>query len=221
VTPTTDDFGRGGTAPFLMTDGVTPIPLSFSRQFFVGEALLGFPPPAEPVCTVPFVGCPDPPVTRVAVDGAFKTSGLRNIELVGPYMHNGSMVTLMQVVDFYARGGNFPIENGENLAAFIVPIPELQGPANEDNRRALIDFMLALTDERVRWEQAPFDHPQLFVADGHEDIIFGNPKLTRILTDNVVEIPAVGASGRTAQTGPLRPFIAPQEMTNQEYHYQR
>jgi cytochrome c peroxidase len=221
VTPTAEDLGRGGTAPFLLTDGATPMPLSFSRQFQVGEALLGFPPPAEPVCTVPFVGCPPGGVNRIAVDGAFKTPGLRNVELVGPYMHNGSMVTLMQVVDFYARGGNFPVENAADLGAFIAPIPELQGPANEANRRALVDFMLALTDERVRWERAPFDHPQLFVADGHEERVLGNPKRTRTLVDHVIEIPAVGAGGRSAQMGPLRPFLAPAGMTNEAFHYQR
>lgn len=221
VTPTTEDLGRGGTAPFLMTDGVTPIPLSFSRQFLFSEELLGFPHIAEPVCAVPFVGCPPEGVTRVAVDGAFKTPGLRNVELVGPFMHNGSMVTLAQVVDFYARGGNFPVENAADLGANIVPLPELQGPANEANRRALIDFMLALTDERVRWEQAPFDHPQLFVADGHDEVVLGNPKRTRILVDNIVEIPAVGAAGRTAEMGPLRPFMAPEGVSGQEFHYQR
>ena len=219
VTPTTEDLGRGLTAPFLMTDGMTPIPLSFSRQFQAGEALLGFPPPAEPVCAVP-EGCPEEGVTRVAVDGAFKTPGLRNVALVGPYMHNGSMATLMQVVDFYARGGNFPVENAADLSANIAPIPELQGPENEANRRALVDFMLALTDERVRREQAPFDHPQLFVADGHEAGIFGNPKRTRVLVDSLREIPAVGTTGRTADMSELRPFLAPAEMTAQEFHYQ-
>lgn len=220
VTPTAEDLGRGRTAPFFMTNG-QPMPLSFSRQFEAGEALLGFPPPDTPICAVPLIGCPPEGVNRVAVDGAFKTPGLRNVELVGPFMHNGSMVTLMQVVDFYARGGNFPVENQAELGAFIAPIPELQGPANEANRRALVDFMLALTDERVRWAKAPFDHPQLLIADGHQEIVLGNPKRTRILVDNIVEIPAVGALGRTQDMGPLGPFMAPQGMTNQEFHYQR
>ena len=48
-----------------------------------------------------------PGFQRVAVDGAFKTPGLRNSELTGPYFHNGGMATLRQVVQFYNRGGNF------------------------------------------------------------------------------------------------------------------
>src|SRR5437879_2712755 len=42
--------------------------------------------------------------------GAFKTPGLRNVELTGPYMHNGGMATLELVVDFYRRGGDCDTE---------------------------------------------------------------------------------------------------------------
>ena len=38
--------------------------------------------------------------------GAFKTPTLRDIELTGPYFHNGTAVTLTDVVDHYARGGD-------------------------------------------------------------------------------------------------------------------
>ena len=41
------------------------------------------------------------------VNGAFKVPTLRNVELTGPFMHNGGMATLEQVIEFYARGGNF------------------------------------------------------------------------------------------------------------------
>jgi cytochrome c peroxidase len=45
--------------------------------------------------------------TRIATDqGAFKTPTLRNIANTSPYMHDGSLKTLKQVVDFYAGGGN-------------------------------------------------------------------------------------------------------------------
>src|SRR5205085_12153720 len=36
-------------------------------------------------------------------NGTFKTTGFRNIELTGPYFHNGSQATLEQVMDFYNR----------------------------------------------------------------------------------------------------------------------
>ena len=43
---------------------------------------------------------------RDAVDGAFKVPSLRNIELTGPYFHNGGSATLEQVIEFYNRGGD-------------------------------------------------------------------------------------------------------------------
>ena len=36
---------------------------------------------------------------------AFKTPTLRNIELTGPYMHNGVYSTLEEVMEFYNNGG--------------------------------------------------------------------------------------------------------------------
>lgn len=45
--------------------------------------------------------------TKVDADkGAFKTPTLRNVANTAPYMHDGSLLTLRQVVDFYAGGGN-------------------------------------------------------------------------------------------------------------------
>jgi cytochrome c peroxidase len=213
VTPTGSDSGRGGTGPFIMANG-QPMPLSFARQYFAGAANLGFTPTAQPGCLNNFLADPPticPPttdtVTRVAVDGAFKTPGLRNVELTGPYMHNGGMATLKQVVDFYTRGGNFHDENIADLDPFITAIGQLQN--NEAAKDDLVNFLLALTDERVRQESAPFDHPQLLVPDGHQEKIAGNPKRTRVLTDNLREIPAVGAAGRQAQgLPPIKPFLA-------------
>ena len=37
--------------------------------------------------------------------GAFKTPTLREIALTGPYMHDGSLKSLEDVVEFYSRGG--------------------------------------------------------------------------------------------------------------------
>ena len=44
--------------------------------------------------------------TPLAADGTFKIPGLRNVELTAPYFHNGGERTLLDVVNFYARGGN-------------------------------------------------------------------------------------------------------------------
>jgi cytochrome c peroxidase len=220
VVPTGDDPGRGGR----ITLNGKNMPISFTGQHFE-RGTLPFTPIAQPGCVNDFLADPPticPPaadaVVRQAVNGAFKTPGLRNVELTGPYMHDGGMATLMQVVDFYTRGGNFHEENIENLDPFIDTIGELQG--NEARQRELVDFLLALTDERVRWERAPFDHPQLRVPNGHVDRLSGNPKRSRSLDDDLIEVPAVGRFGRTEAQGPLRPFLAPADMSNAEFHYQ-
>ncbi|PKN13658.1 MAG: cytochrome C peroxidase [Deltaproteobacteria bacterium HGW-Deltaproteobacteria-4] len=221
ATRTNDDLGRGGR---VTLNGLS-LPLSFTGQWFE-RATLPFNPVAQPGCINNFLANPPticPPtadtITRQAVKGAFKTPGLRNIELTGPYMHDGSMVTLMQVVDFYTRGGNFHAENLADLDPFINTIGQLQG--DEERQEELVDFLLALTDERVRQERAPFDHPQLIIPDGHEERIAGNPKRSRVLVDRMVEIPAVGANGRPAQgLPPLRPFLAPAGMSSTDFHYQ-
>jgi cytochrome c peroxidase len=45
--------------------------------------------------------------TKIQADtGQFKTPTLRNVALTPPYMHDGSLKTLKDVVDFYAGGGN-------------------------------------------------------------------------------------------------------------------
>ena len=102
VAPTNRDLGIGAGDPFGH-------PLSFSRQlkqsiagqvvpdsFVVNPCLFGDRP------CVPITS----PFERDAVDGSFKTPTLRNVELTGPYFHNGSYATLEQVVEFYNRGGN-------------------------------------------------------------------------------------------------------------------
>jgi len=96
---------------------------------------------------------------RVAVDGAFKVPTLRNVELTGPYFHNGGYKSLEEVVDFYNRGGNHPSDNLDPDIRFLGLTQE-----NKDN---LVAFMKALTDPRVRHEKAPFDRPEIRIPLGH------------------------------------------------------
>jgi hypothetical protein len=65
----------------------------------------------------------------------------------------------------------------------------------------------------VRWEKAPFDHPSLCLPDGHPGTStavtadpnhMGPPPRA---TDAFTCLPAVGAKGRTAAQGPLKPFL--------------
>jgi cytochrome c peroxidase len=82
-------------------------------------------------------------VTRDMTDiGAFKTSTLRNIELTAPYMHDGSLKSLEEVVQFYNNGGR--LKETE-------PVPELLSggirPLNltEEQQKDLVEFLKALT----------------------------------------------------------------------------
>src|SRR4051812_10073481 len=135
---------------------------------------------------------------RVAVDGSFKAPDLRNVELTAPYFHNGGQLTLRQVVDFYDRGGDFHEANIDTLD------PDIQSLGlTADEKDALVAFLNALTDDRVRLQQAPFDHPQLFVPDGHRgDTTSVATDASGTAIDEVFELPAVGAAGGA----PLAPF---------------
>jgi cytochrome c peroxidase len=65
-------------------------------------------------------GVPEPgreAITKSASDrGAFKTPTLRGIALSPPYMHDGSLATLKDVVEYYRRGGNANEHLDEDLA---------------------------------------------------------------------------------------------------------
>ncbi len=133
----------------------------------------------------------------VAVNGAFKVPSLRNVELTGPYMHNGSLLTLEQVVDFYFRGGNF--NNAHHFATVVFP----QTISAED-KADLVAFLKSLTDERVRWERAPFDHPALAIPHGHrESPSRRHPEFAK---DLFLQVPAVGERGRDSALGPIKAF---------------
>lgn len=129
---------------------------------------------------------------RTAVRGAFKTPTLRNIQLTAPYMHNGGMATLEQVIDFYDRGGDF--HRNRELDPDITRL-EL----TDEEKSNLAHFLRALTDPDVVYERAPFDHPQLFVPRGLQMVEDMNPADGRadedLFTDGLM-IPAVGKDGR-------------------------
>ena len=169
VRKTAEDPGIGGTSPF---GG----PLSLSRRIQQGE---------NPDLAGQSVSIG--PNDRIAVDGSFKTPGLRNCELTGPYFHNGGRRTLKEVVQFYARGTDFRSANIPNTAPDVDGVEEIQG----DDRQidALVSFLKSLTDERVRYQKAPFDHPELRIPNGHAGI------RSNIAIDETVTLPAVGRQG--------------------------
>ena len=138
-----------------------------------------------------------------SVQGLFKTPGLRNVEFTGPYQHNGGQGTLEQVIDFYSRGGDFP--DGGNLG------PGIQNHNfNAGDRASLLAFLKALSDDRVRYERAPFDHPELCVPTGQQQVeatllLLDNsdPQFRLSAVDRWAGLPPVGKSGNAV---PLQTF---------------
>jgi cytochrome c peroxidase len=77
-------------------------------------------------------------VTHRAADmGKFRVPTLRNVALTGPYMHDGSLATLQQVVDHYARGARRnPRQDPRLRPLFLTP----------GERADLVAFLQSLTD---------------------------------------------------------------------------
>lgn len=86
----------------------------------------------------------DPGRERITLDpndlGKFKVPTLRNIALTAPYMHDGSMATLEQVVDFFIAGG----VGHPDQSPWVHPLD-----LNATERADLLAFLHALTDERT------------------------------------------------------------------------
>jgi cytochrome c peroxidase len=87
--------------------------------------------------------------------GKFKTPGLRNIALTHPYLHNGAEKTLMDVVEYYNRGG---IRN-DNLDPMMLPLKLTQREKDD-----LVAFLEALTG-KVPVMKAPALPPDAEASD--------------------------------------------------------
>jgi cytochrome c peroxidase len=197
VRPTLDDLGIGGVDPFGNA-------LGYARKTQLG------------LYDNPNIEGIDEEITAdLGDDGAFKIPSLRNVALTAPYFHNGSESTLEDVVDFYFRGGNFrtfdeaqshPIIGYSADRGSESPITGLgilrgdllnSGPGLDDaDKASIVAFLKALTDERVLYRKAPFDHPQLFIPAGHVgDNVYVESDENGQAKDILIEIPAVGAEG--------------------------
>jgi len=137
------------------------------------------------------------------VDGLFMTPSLRNVEFTGPYFHDGGQATLEQVVDFYSRGGDFPAPGPGGPGGGPGPgIRRLN--LSPDDRAALTAFLKSLSDDRVRFEQAPFDHPELCVPVGGDMTqTSADPRFPLSVADKWAGIPRVGMNGNMV---PLQTF---------------
>jgi cytochrome c peroxidase len=86
--------------------------------------------------------------------GRMRTPPLRNVELSPPYMADGRLRTLEEVVDFYNRGGDFTAANKDPR---IIPLG-----LTPQQRAAIVTFLRRpLTDPRAQNETGPFERPML------------------------------------------------------------
>ena len=94
-------------------------------------------------------------VTQAAKDiGAFKTPSLREVELTGPYMHNGSLRTLLDVVRFYNQGP----QRTPNLDVKMRTLNLSESEMND-----LVEFLRTLTSDDIL-RRAQLSTPQTRVA---------------------------------------------------------
>jgi cytochrome c peroxidase len=99
---------------------------------------------------------PEPDLGRWIVNqraedrGAFKTPTLREIEHTAPYMHDGSLKTLEDVVEYYDQGG---IRN-PNLQPLMAPLK-----LTTQEKQDLVAFLKGLSGQGWQQIQAPADLP--------------------------------------------------------------
>ncbi len=232
VTPTDYDIGLGGKDPYgnplsftdqflarvldpskTMADPVKILPCDFTFPFTndyeqeelipalenfqdCGKRVLGNQVPKPEIAAREVKKLANTRLFRTT-KGAFKIPSLRNVELTGPYMHNGSFKSLEEVLDFYDRAGNV-----SNLQHFATGV--FEHGFTQQKKADIIAFLKSLTDERVRWERAPFDHPSLTVPHGHSD----EPRSSNNAQAEEIwlQVPAVGKAGRTPDQGALQSF---------------
>ena len=135
----TNDLGRRpfevtGVAPLAEDPGVTVADLNLASTVPNDEA--------------------DPDV------GSFKSSHLFNLPLTAPYFHDGSEMTIPDMLDFYIRGGNHDLDE---LSSQVRKLD-----ASKRERRLVIKMMERLTDPRIAKGEGPYGHPSLTLplADG-------------------------------------------------------
>lgn len=70
--------------------------------------------------------------------GKFRVPSLRNIGLTSPYMHNGTVATLNELIEQYQKGGSGHENQSEKIHSFSL---------TENEKNDLINFLNTLTDE--------------------------------------------------------------------------
>ena len=142
---------------FAFTDHVTFAEQAFSQQLYHNTGLYNldgrgaFPEPNTGVESI---------TENPADMGRFKAPTLRNIAVTAPYMHDGSIATLSEVLDHYAAGGR-TIPDGPNAgigSASPLKSNFVRGfRMTEDERRDFLEFLDSLTDPTFLHDPATAD----------------------------------------------------------------
>src|SRR5450432_9248 len=202
VRPGAEDAGLAGADP------VASLPLSLGEE--MRQRVCN-----DPSISIMIAGRPGDGITQaplscrddIARTGFLKTPQLRNVALTAPYFHNGSQLTLEQVVEFYNRGADFNIV--PELTIMDPDIEPLGLGLTLQEKQDLVDFLRnGLTDPRTVKQSAPFDHPQLLAPNGHPQGPNGYPVASDGMhpgqaKDQFMDVRAVGANGGT----PLPTFL--------------
>ena len=118
--------------------------------------------------------------------GEFRTPSLRNVELRGPYFHNGRFARLEDVVAFYNRGGDF---NAPNKDPRVRP----RGLSAAQQADLVAFLKRPLTDPRVAASAGQFNRPTLYAESNRVPQIVGTG--------------TVGAGGLIPQATAIEPPI--------------
>ncbi|MEM6671430.1 MAG: cytochrome c peroxidase [Planctomycetota bacterium] len=98
--------------------------------------------------------------------GRFRTPTLRNVALTAPYFHDGSAITLRDVVEFFDVGGHYPVPN-------VDPLMQPLG-LTEHEKDALVAFLeRPLTDPRTATLAGPYERLELYSESARAPEIFG------------------------------------------------
>lgn len=211
VRPTLEDLGVGGTSPFG--------PLSFARQTFLtkenfnkvknerlslqlksslgADGAFKIPTLRNVELTAPYFHNGGESSLEDVIDFYFRGGNFRTfgVNPKDPADHPHPIIGFDADRENPTEITGLGILRG-SLANSGPGVEEGHDGLDDIDKANLVAFLKALTDERVKYRKAPFDHPQLFIPNGHPgdqnnvtDDGEGNA------TDALLEIPAVGAMG--------------------------